>query len=41
MTHKSDFIQILTARGYLHQASNLEELDALSGETMRARLYWF
>ena len=32
MTHKSDFIQALTARGYLHQASNLEELDALAAK---------
>ena len=32
MTHKSDFIQTLTARGYLHQASNLEELDALAAK---------
>ena len=32
MTHKSDFVQTLTARGYLHQASNLEELDALAAK---------
>lgn len=30
MTAQSDFIKILTSRGYIHQATNLEGLDALA-----------
>ena len=32
MSHASDFIQIITERGYMHQATNLESLDAASAE---------
>jgi len=28
MTHKSDFLTILSERGFIHQGTNLEELDA-------------
>ena len=31
-THKSDFIRYITDRGYMHQATNLEGLDARAAE---------
>ena len=33
MAHQSDFIRIITERGYMHQATNLEGLDAAAAET--------
>jgi len=29
---KSDFLRTLSERGYIHQCSNLEELDALAAK---------
>ena len=32
MSYSSDFIQIVTERGYMHQATNIESLDAAASE---------
>ena len=40
MTHKSDLIQIFSERGYIHQATDLDAIDACRHQH-HPYLYWF
>ena len=40
MTYKSNLIQHFSERGYIHQATNIDALDALA-TNLHSNLHWF